>query len=109
MFTLLMILPATLIHDIVSKSLDEDAGLGDATTAALFPRPIRARGVIMAHQAMTVAGIAVAREVFAQVDPDIRVVRAVEDGLAVGPNAVVMTVEGDGRSLLIAERVALNF
>lgn len=105
-----MSFPPTLhIRSAVQAALQEDAGLGDVTTAALFPHPIPARATIVAHHAMTVAGIAVAREVLAQVDPDIRIIRAIEDGSAVDPNTIVMTAEGDGRPLFTAERVALNF
>jgi nicotinate-nucleotide pyrophosphorylase (carboxylating) len=89
--------------------LAEDLSLGDVTTAALFPEPVRGRGTIIAHHPMTVAGIAVARQVFTQVDPSLKVVRSVRDGAAVRANAPVLVVQGDARSLLMAERVALNF
>lgn len=87
----------------------EDLSLGDVTTAALFSEPVRARGTILAHHPMTVAGIAVARQVFAQVDPSLKIVRTVRDGASVQANAPVLIVQGDARSLLMAERVALNF
>ena len=90
-------------------ALEEDTAQGDATTAALFSKPIHARGTIMAQAPVVIAGIVVAREVFVQLDPDIRVVDAVADGTSIDKRALVMTVEGDARSLLAAERVALNF
>jgi nicotinate-nucleotide pyrophosphorylase (carboxylating) len=79
------------------------------TTAALFLKPIRARGTIVAHHPMTVAGIAVARQVFQAVDASLRIVRAAKDGATVRRNRPVLVIEGDARSLLKAERVALNF
>jgi nicotinate-nucleotide pyrophosphorylase (carboxylating) len=94
---------------IIRAALAEDLTLGDATTASVLPAPVRARGIITAHQPMTVAGVAVARLVFAEVDRTVRVVRAVDDGAAVEPGSHVMVLEGDARSLLMAERVALNF
>lgn len=51
------------IHKAVQLALDEDLACGDVTTNALFPRALAARATIIAHQVMTVAGIAVAREV----------------------------------------------
>ncbi|MEW6544796.1 MAG: carboxylating nicotinate-nucleotide diphosphorylase [Nitrospirota bacterium] len=97
------------ILPIIRAALAEDLTLGDATTAPLLPAPVRARGIITAHQPMTVAGVAVARLVFAEVDRTVWTTRAVDDGSAVEPGSHVMVLEGDARSLLMAERVALNF
>ena len=97
------------IRDAVKAALVEDLSRGDVTTRALFPNPVRARSTIVAHQAMTVAGIAVARQVFNSVDASLKIIRAVKDGATVQRNSPVMVVEGDARSLLKAERVALNF
>ena len=93
----------------IRTALEEDAAFGDVTTMALFSSPIRAQATVVAHQPMTLAGIAVACEVFTEVDPSLIVTRARLDGQVVKSGAAVLTVEGDGRSLLIAERVALNF
>ena len=101
--------PNQEIRAAVRLALAEDLALGDATTTALFPGPMRAKGTIVAHEPLVIAGITVAREVFAQIDPAIMVIRAVDDGSRAGTNATVLTVEGDARSLLMAERVALNF
>ena len=101
--------PNQEIRAAVRLALAEDLALGDATTTALFPEPMRAKGTIVAHEPLVIAGITVAREVFAQIDPAIMVIRAVDDGSRAGTNATVLTVEGDARSLLMAERVALNF
>lgn len=97
------------IRAAVKAALAEDLGQGDATTAALFPDPVHARGTIVAHHDMTVAGIAVARQVFREVDTSIKVDRAVKDGAKVQRESLVLDVKGDARSLLMAERVALNF
>ena len=58
---------------------------------------------------MTIAGIAAARQTFRAVDASLRVIRAAKDGASVQRNRPVLVVEGDARSLLMAERVALNF
>lgn len=97
------------IRAAVRRALVEDLSRGDVTTAALFPRPIPARGTIVARQPMTVAGVAAARQVFHAVDASLKIVRAVKDGTVVRRNQAILVVEGDGRSLLKAERVALNF
>jgi nicotinate-nucleotide pyrophosphorylase (carboxylating) len=100
---------ARQIRAAVRTALAEDLSRGDVTTSALFPRPIRARGTIVAHHPMTVAGVAVAKEVFRAVDRSLRVVRAVRDGARAQRKRTVLVIEGDARSLLKAERVALNF
>lgn len=97
------------IRKAVHLALDEDLDHGDVTTSALFPRPIQARAAIVAHQTMTVAGVAVAREVFLAVDPALRITRTIKDGTSVKPDTQVIVVQGDARSLLMAERVAVNF
>ncbi len=47
------------IRKAVQLALDEDLDHGDVTTSALFPRAIQAKAAIVAHQPMTVAGVAV--------------------------------------------------
>ena len=90
--------PVQHIRTAVRIALQEDLAQGDATTAALFSKPIHARGRIMAQSPVVVAGIAVAREVFVQLDPDIRVLDAVADGASIDKETLIMTVEGDARS-----------
>ena len=97
------------IRKAVQAALAEDLGQGDATTAALFPKPVPARGTIVAHEAMTVAGVAAARQTFLALDRSVKVVRTVRDGLTIERESPVLIVEGDARSLLMAERVSLNF
>lgn len=93
----------------MQPALAEDLASGDVTTGALFPAALQATAAIVAHQPMTVAGVAVAREVFLAVDPSLRITRTVKDGSAVKPDTTVLAVQGDVRSLLMAERVAVNF
>lgn len=101
--------PAQHIHIAVRAALEEDLSLGDVTTAALFPEPLRARGSIIAHQSLVVAGVAVARRVFAEVDDSLRFVALLQDGERTGDGSPVLAIEGDARSILMGERVALNF
>jgi nicotinate-nucleotide pyrophosphorylase (carboxylating) len=101
--------PSQHIREAVLRALEEDLSVGDVTTEALFPAPVRARGVIIAHQDTTLAGIAAARDTFAQVDPGLRIIKSLSDGETVTAGRQVLIVEGDGRAVLRAERVALNF
>lgn len=98
-----------VIRTAVRAALDEDLLLGDATTTALFPKPVRATAQIVAHQRMIVAGIVLATDVLKEVDPAINATKIIQDGSWVDSHTVVLRAEGDARSLLMAERVALNF
>lgn len=97
------------LYDPVAAALAEDLGSGDLTSEFFIPFEERSSGGIIAKQSCVVAGLSTAREVFLRVDPDILVHVRVQDGAAVEPGEVVMIVEGRARSLLSAERTALNF
>jgi nicotinate-nucleotide pyrophosphorylase (carboxylating) len=99
------------IRDSVARALAEDLGAGDVTTQALFPEGVPAVGTIVAEEreGLVVAGLAVAVEVFRQVDSSLTCAPNVADGERVPHGTTVLTVTGDGRSVLKGERVALNF
>ena len=97
------------IRAAVKVALAEDLALGDVTTRAIFPAWLPARATIVAHEPLTLAGVAVARQVFTEVDASLKVVRSLPDGATARSGSIVMVIEGDGRSLLAAERAALNF
>ncbi len=99
-------------RDLVARALAEDLGTGDVTTQALFHARVPASGTIIAEEpaGLVVAGLAVAVEVFAQADPSLTCsTSSFRDGDRVPADAAVLTVTGDGRSMLQGERVALNF
>jgi nicotinate-nucleotide pyrophosphorylase (carboxylating) len=97
------------IHEAVIRALQEDAPFGDATTAALFPDPVPASAVIIAKQRLTVAGLAVAIRTFREVDAGLTVTEHLSDGSMAQAETAILTVAGDARSILKAERVVLNF
>jgi nicotinate-nucleotide pyrophosphorylase (carboxylating) len=98
------------LRRVVRAALDEDLGqAGDVTTDALFPEPRRAAGRFVARGRLVVAGLPVAREVFRELDPEIRFETRCEDGDAVDPGTVLAVVTGDARPILRGERCALNF
>lgn len=99
------------IREIVARALAEDLGAGDVTTQALFHANVPASGTIIAEEpeGLVLAGLAVAVEVFAQVDPSLSCSPSFADGDRIPADATVLTVTGDGRSMLQGERVALNF
>ncbi len=102
-------LPASAYRDVVARALAEDIGPGDLTTSAIVPQSSRASGLVIARQTCVVAGLDVAREVFAQVNPDVRFTPRTGDGDLCSPDDVLAEVSGPATSLLAGERTALNF
>lgn len=97
------------IKSAVRTALQEDMPFGDMTVEALFPSPLLTRATCVAREPMTLAGLAIAREVFNEVDPSLKIKSSYSDGDAVAENTILFTVDGDARSILKGERVALNF
>ncbi len=94
---------------LIDLALDEDAGLGDVTSRAIFAAAHRSQAVLEARQDLVVCGGEVAAAVFARVDDALKVEIVVPDGERVGPGAILLRVAGPTASLLTAERTALNF
>jgi len=102
-----MLTPRT--DHLIELALEEDAGLGDVTSRAIFSPRHRSRAVIDARQDLVICGLAVAARVFARVDPALKTTLLATDGDRVRRGAVVLRVAGPTASLLTAERTALNF
>ena len=94
---------------LIELAIDEDIGPGDATSEAVLPANLVLRGRIIAKRAGVIAGLPVAEAVFRRVDPALRLSSHVRDGDSVTPGDVVAEVNGPGRGMLAAERLALNF
>lgn len=97
------------VDHLIDLALEEDAGLGDLTSRAIFPAKHRSRAAIDAKQDLVICGLAVAARVFEKVDPQLEVRLGAADGERVKRGAHVMSINGPTASLLTAERTALNF
>jgi nicotinate-nucleotide pyrophosphorylase (carboxylating) len=102
-----MLTPRTL--HLIDLALEEDAGLGDLTSRAIFPARHRSRAVIDARQDLVVCGLEVAAAVFTRVDPALKVRLLVSDGDRVKAGTLLLRIAGPTAALLTAERTALNF
>jgi nicotinate-nucleotide pyrophosphorylase (carboxylating) len=95
--------------DLIRRALAEDLGRdGDITSRATVPRDVRALGRCVARAPGVIAGLAVFARTFAIFDEAVTVNIVGRDGEAVETGAVLAEVEGPARSILTAERVALN-
>lgn len=94
---------------LIDLALEEDAGLGDVTSRAIFAPSDRTRAFIEAKQELVICGLEVAARVFARVDPLLEVELTAADGDLVPKGGIVMRIAGPTAALLTAERTALNF
>lgn len=93
----------------MKAALAEDAGSGDATSEATVPRELRNRATMVARETFSLSGIGLAALAFHVVDSELSIRRHAEDGKRMGKGDCILEVEGSARSILTAERVALNF
>lgn len=95
--------------DPIDLALREDIGAGDLTTALLVPVESRAQARISSREKAIIAGTMTAAEVFRRVDPTLKISVELTDGTPVLGGETILKVQGPARSILTAERVALNF
>ncbi len=99
--------PAVVAAD-VRRAIREDIGGGDLT-AGLIPAERRMVATVISRETGILCGTPWFDQVFHQVDPGVAITWAARDGERVQPEQEICTVEGAARSLLSAERTALNF
>ncbi len=97
------------VQALIKLALDEDFGDGDVTSNYFVPEALQASAVMRARTRGVLSGVSVAEQVFRMVDPTLKVEVYLHDGEEISPGAVVMLIEGKARSILGAERTALNF
>jgi nicotinate-nucleotide pyrophosphorylase (carboxylating) len=103
-----MLTPA-LITRVVGAALEEDAPWGDLTTATLLPADSTATADLVAREPGVFSGGDVFAAAFTLTDPGVSVDVHVGDGDEFAPGDVLASVSGSARSILTAERIALNF
>ncbi len=97
------------VRELIRRALNEDIGAGDVTSKAVVGPKARAKANLIARRNYTLAGIRVAEAVFKAVDPKLTIRLMRKDGHVIAPGQTVMSVSGNARSILAAERTALNF
>ena len=101
--------PVADIRRAIRLALQEDLPHGDVTTDTLFSSPTPALARIVAQQSLVVAGLAATIHTFRAVDASLVLSIHCQDGAYAQDGDCLLQIEGDGRSILKAERVALNF
>lgn len=97
------------IRELVRAALREDLGSrGDVTARATVPAKAVSRARIFSKERGILCGVEMAREVFRQLDPGMKIMIVVKDGQRVRAGQTVMTLRGNTRAILSGERTALN-
>ncbi|MDI6808523.1 MAG: carboxylating nicotinate-nucleotide diphosphorylase [Candidatus Eisenbacteria bacterium] len=99
----------TIAEPLVRLALTEDVGEGDVTTEAIIPEGLKATAYIVARGEGVLAGLDVARLVFSTVDKNLEFNPLMRDGEKLESGKRVCGISGKARSIVTAERVALNF
>lgn len=93
---------------LIELALQEDLSRGDITSEATVPVDRTATAVMLAKQDGVISGIETARAVFARIDPEVQFTPLVSDGERVINETQLARISGNARSILAAERTALN-
>jgi nicotinate-nucleotide pyrophosphorylase (carboxylating) len=97
------------VDDFIRRALAEDVGDGDHTTLSTIPASARGKARLLVKQNGVLAGVEIARKVFAQVDSSLSFTSLLDDGTVIKSGDVAFYIEGPSRSITIGERLALNF
>ena len=97
-----------LIDDLLTLAFLEDVGDGDHTTLSTIPAEAMGRQHLLVKEEGILAGVEIAKKVFAKFDPSLKVTVFINDGAHVKPGDIAFIVEGPVRSLLQTERTMLN-
>jgi nicotinate-nucleotide pyrophosphorylase (carboxylating) len=96
------------IHQFIAQSLQEDVGDGDHSSLAAVPAEAENRAKLIIKDQGILAGVELASLIFAQVDASLKVDASIQDGSTVKYGDIGLTVAGNARSILQAERLVLN-
>jgi nicotinate-nucleotide pyrophosphorylase (carboxylating) len=98
------------IEAVVTHALAEDLGrAGDITSIATVPEDLQGRAELVARDAGVMSGLPLVEAAFRRLSPEIAIAAHARDGATVERGATLMTIAGNARAILGAERVALNF
>ncbi|MFH1319682.1 MAG: carboxylating nicotinate-nucleotide diphosphorylase [Bacteroidota bacterium] len=97
------------LEQLITHALKEDIGEGDHTSQACIPGDVTGKAQLLIKEEGILAGVEFAQLIFHKVDPELKIEVFLRDGANVKNGDVAFIIEGRSRSILKAERVALNF
>jgi nicotinate-nucleotide pyrophosphorylase (carboxylating) len=103
-----MMIPS-ILDELLDRAFEEDLAGGDLTTEACVRPDARATATAVARKPLVVCGGEVYLRAFRRIDPEVQTQVLIADGVFVEKGAAIWRATGAARSLLMAERTALNF
>lgn len=97
------------IDELIDIALKEDIGDGDHTALSCIPKEAIGKAELLVKQGGILAGVDIAVQVFKAVDPNLQIELLLKDGTPVKFGDIAFYVTGSSQSILMAERLALNF
>ncbi len=94
---------------LIRLALREDIGRRDITSELFIPKDTRSKALIIAKEPAVICGLPLAKKIFSSIDKGIKIKLSAREGQKVAKGKVIMAVSGRARSILLGERVALNF
>ncbi|MBR5433264.1 MAG: carboxylating nicotinate-nucleotide diphosphorylase [Bacteroidales bacterium] len=98
-----------LIDAVIDIAFKEDIGDGDHTTLSCIPHDLEGRARLLVKQDGILCGVELAKKIFAEFDPSLKMNQILHDGDAIKKGDIAFTVEGKTISILQTERLVLNF
>lgn len=97
------------VRETIIRALAEDIGKGDFTTDNTIPEDKYVEAFIKTKEDGIIAGLEIARQVFLELDPDIKWIPFFNDGNSIKTGDILAEIHGSYRAILTGERTALNF
>lgn len=97
-----------LVDLFIKNAIAEDVGDGDHTSLSTIPKNTQGKAKLIVKEDGVLAGVELALEIFDQIDHTLKVEVFIKDGSSVYYGDIVLTVEGNTHSILLAERLVLN-
>jgi len=98
-----------LINELIDIAIREDLGSGDHSSLSCIPETENGRAKLLVKQTGIIAGVEIAKLVFAKIDKDLKIEIFINDGTPIKYGDIVFQVSGKVHSILQAERLVLNF
>lgn len=96
------------LTEFIRLALAEDVGDGDHTSLSTIPADAQKRARLLVKESGILAGVEVAKAIFAEVDSALVIETLLQDGTSINSGDIVLTVSGNARNILTAERLVLN-
>ncbi|MCO6481539.1 MAG: carboxylating nicotinate-nucleotide diphosphorylase [Flavobacteriales bacterium] len=97
------------VGELIDQAIAEDVGEGDHTSLAILPMAAHGAAHLLVKADGVLAGVEMAQAICNRVDKQLNLRPLLMDGAKVSPGDVAFTLNGSSRSILLAERVLLNF